>query len=284
MPLTLAHKESEKRGTLVKETSKRMNKTRRLSRIFREDGRTLIVAMDHAAHMKNVPGLNDLPHTIEEISRGGADAVLTTFGIAQRFLEALSRMGLILRLDGAPTELNQSTGPMPLYFSVEDALRIGADAVAVTSGPGCICEDVELSKLARVSSDCIRWGMPLLAEMVPGGFDSPADVRTLDNIRLATRIACELGADIVKAPYVDDYSRVISSCYVPVVILGGARRDSALELFKIVRAALDSGAKGVAMGRNVWGAAHPALMTRALASIIHENASPEEAIRILEDR
>ncbi|HHY37638.1 MAG TPA: deoxyribose-phosphate aldolase [Clostridia bacterium] len=259
-----------------------MDKTRRLSRIFREDGRTLIVAMDHAAHMKNVPGLNNLPHIIEEISRGGADAILTTFGIAQRFSKALSRMGLILRLDGAPTELNPSSGPMPLYFSVEDALRIGADAVAVTSGPGCLSEHVELSKLARVSSECFRWGMPLLAEMVPGGFDSPVEARTSENVALAARIACELGADIVKAPYVDGYSRVTSSCYVPVVILGGARRDSALELFKTVRAALDSGAKGVAMGRNVWGAPHPTLMTRALASIIHENVSPEEAVRILE--
>jgi DhnA family fructose-bisphosphate aldolase class Ia len=240
-----------------------------MKRIFRSDGRALIVAMDHGLIDGPCPGLEQPGATIARITAGGADAVLTSVGVATRFAAEVARLGLILRVDGGATSLGGSSGEGALFFGVEEALRLGADAVAVSAFPGSPVEVESLERLAHVIAAAHRWGLPVMAEMVPGGFDSPPDKRTPHAIALAVRVAAELGADIVKTPYCAGFEQVIAGCYVPVVVLGGAKRGNEASMLADVEAAIKAGGAGVAIGRNIFQADDPTAMTAAVARLVH---------------
>lgn len=258
-----------------------MPTTRRINRIFRPDGRALIVAMDHGLIDGPCKGLENPAETIVKIVAGGADAVLTSYGVARRFARELAPLGLILRADGGATSLGASDGPGALFFSVESALRLGADAVAVTAFPGSPQEVSTLKNLAAMTDAAHAWGLAVLAEMVPGGFDSGPEHRTLENLALSARVGAELGADFIKTPYAAGFERVTATCYVPVVILGGAKRGSERDMLTDIAAAVDAGCAGVAIGRNIFQAEDPAAMTAAVAAILHQGASVDEAMAIL---
>lgn len=253
-----------------------MPANRRLHRIFQPDGRALIVAMDHGLLDGPCPGLEDPGKTVHAVVAGGADAILTSYGVAMRFAQALAPVGLILRLDGGSTRLGSYAGPGASFYGVEAALRLGADAVAVSAFPGASSEVEDLRRLAETVEAAHAWGLPVMAEVVPGGFDSPPELRTAENVAVAVRIAAELGADFVKTPYAPGFEQVVQGCYVPVVILGGARRGNEEAMLQTIRDAVHAGAAGVAIGRNIFQAPDPRAMTAAVAAVIHGVRSAEE--------
>jgi DhnA family fructose-bisphosphate aldolase class Ia len=219
--------------------------------------------------------------TLEKIVAGGADAILTTYGTATRFAKEIAPLGLILRMDGGGTVLGEM-GPGSQFYTIEDAIRVGADAVAVSAFPGAANEEESLATLAKVISEAHQWNIPVMGEMVPGGFDSPDHMRTAESIAIAARVGAELGSDWMKIPYAEGFEWVTSTCYVPTVILGGAKRGSERTMLEKIRAALDVGAKGVAIGRNIFQAENPEAMTAAVAALIHGNVSIDSAMEILE--
>ena len=239
-----------------------MNKALRMRRIFGSDGRLLLVAMDHAAFMGPVPGL-DLP-TIATVVRAGADAVMTTFGMARRAAEAnvLGTAALVLSVDvHAEPEAE-----------LERGLQLGADSVKVLAVSG---DREQWHALERFAVACDRWGMPFQAEVIPGGFEQ-RDKHTAENIALVCRQAAEMGADYVKTLYVggpDSMARVVQGATVPVVILGGERATDEASLLRQVQDALTAGVAGVAFGRNIWTQSDPAAMTRRLRNIVHANSA-----------
>ena len=243
--------------------------TRRLNHIFRSDGRTLIVACDHGMISGPDAGIEDMARTLAQVIAGGADAVMASYGTATRFAGLLAPVGLVLRIDGAATVLGPRDGPGAQFYTVEDALRLGADALCVTAFPGTPVEEATLTVLARVIREAHAWGIPVMAEMVPGGFDSPPSARTQHSVGVAARVAAELGADWVKIPYVAGFDQVVAGCYVPVVVLGGPRRATTDDTLTMLQAALDAGAAGATIGRNIWKAPDPTAMTRSLATMIH---------------
>ena len=254
--------------------------TRRLNRIFRPDGRALIVAFDHGMIDGPAKGMEQPAATIEKIVAGGADAMLTSYGMATRFAKEISSLGLILRLDGGGTKLGEM-GQGGLFYTVEDALRAGADAVAVSAFPGAPDEAETLGRLAEVIGQAHAWGVPVMGEMVPGGFDSPDHMRTAESVSIAARVGAELGSDWMKIPYAEGFEEVTAGCYVPAVILGGAKKGSERAMLENIRAALDVGAVGVAIGRNIFQADDPEAMTAAVAALIHNDVSIDEAMKIL---
>jgi DhnA family fructose-bisphosphate aldolase class Ia len=255
-------------------------KTRRLGHIFRPNGRALIVATEHAAIFGPGRGLERPGETIAKIVAGGADAIMTSYGIASHFARELSPVGLILRADGAPTKLGPDVAA-PVWFHVEEALRLGADALCVSAFPGHHTEGATLDNLASVTRRAHRWGLAVQAEMVPGGMGSGPEMRTMENVALAARVGIELGADWVKVPYVAGFEQVTGSCFKPVVVLGGGRRSSEAEILAEVRAAMDAGAAGATIGRNIFEVDDPEAMTTALSAIIHADASVEQALAML---
>ncbi len=254
---------------------------RRLNKIFQPDGRALIVAFDHGLIDGPAKGMEQPAKTLSKIVAGGADAILTSYGAATRFAKEIASLGLILRLDGGGTKLGKMDGPGAQFYTVADALRVGADAVAVSAFPGSPKEEATLEMLAHVISQAHSWGLPVMAEMVPGGFDSPPELRTAESIGLAARVAAELGADWVKIPYAENFEQVTAGCYVPAVILGGAKKGNERLMLETIKAALQAGGLGVAIGRNIFQAHDPAAMTAAVAAILHKNASVDEAMAIL---
>jgi len=261
-----------------------MSTTRRMNRIFQPDGKALIVALDHGLLDGPCPGMENPAETIAKIVAGGADAVLTSYGIARRFARELAPLGLILRGDGAATNLGKkSDGPASsLFFNVEEALRLGADALVVTALPGSAKEEATLENLATMVGIAHQWGVPVLGEMVPGGFNSGPEYRTRENIAMSARIGVELGADFIKTPYTPGFEAITGTCFRPVVILGGSKRGSEREMIVDIKAAIDAGGAGVAIGRNIFQADNPVAMTAAVAAILHQGASVDEAMAILE--
>lgn len=255
-------------------------KERRLSHIFKPDGKALIVAMDHTAIFGPMKGLKKPGETIQKIVAGGADAIMTSFGIASHFSRELAPVGLVLRADGATTIIGEDE-QAPIFFGVNEALRLGADALCVSAYPGGKGKELKsLEGLAAICREAHAWGLGVMAEMVPGGMNGGPEFITRENVALAARLGMELGADWSKVPYVDDFRYVTESCYKPVVILGGSKRDD-VAMLKEMRTAMDQGASGGTIGRNIFEHDDPESMTRALVAIIHDDASLEQAVAIL---
>jgi len=252
------------------------SKALRLQRIFRGNDRALIVAMDHGSYMNVLPQAEDPGKILDSIREAGADAVLTTAGIAANYADRFGSMSLILRVDGSGSMLD-SGATFEQRYTVEDALRLGADAIAAMGFPGEGKGDT-LHNLGRLASQCLAWNMPLLAEMVPGGFNP--SLHTPENITLASRIGVELGADIIKTSYTgdpDSFRKLTAGVFAPVVVLGGDKKGTISELLQMVHDAVEAGANGVAVGRNVWQHDDAGGVVRALARVIHEGATVREA-------
>jgi fructose-bisphosphate aldolase, class I len=254
---------------------------RRLKHVFRDDGRALIVAMDHGLMDGPKAGLERPGETIEKVIAGGADAILTSYGIARQFARELANVGLILRADGGATSLSPTPGPGAVMLGVEQAIWVDADALATSAFPISLQESSSLKNLATVIQSAHNWNIAVMAEMVPGGFDSGKDLRTTENIALAARVGAEMGADWIKCPYAPHMEKVTQTCFQPVVILGGAKRGAENEMLAEIKRAMDEGVAGVAIGRNIWQFENPAAMTRAVSAILHDGATVEAALRLL---
>jgi DhnA family fructose-bisphosphate aldolase class Ia len=237
-----------------------------MRRLFGADGRVLLVAMDHAAFMGPMPGL-DLA-TLACVVTAGADAVMTTFGTARqaaRCSDALGQAALVLSLEVHAVEPEEQ---------VLNAVRLGADSVKVLAASG---ERAQWTALERYALCCERWGMPFQAEVIPGGFDQPGK-HTPANIARVCRQAAEMGADYVKTLYTgepESMQRVVEGATVPVIILGGDRARDEDSLLRQVADALSAGVAGIAFGRNVWSHADPAGITRKLREVIHARHAAE---------
>jgi DhnA family fructose-bisphosphate aldolase class Ia len=253
-----------------------MNYTkRRLRRIFGKDDKTMIVAMDHGNYLdRPMIGVSDPAVVIRETLAAGADAVLTTFGTAMRCGDAIGRGGLILTVnDGQPITEK----------AVESAMRLGADALKVILAPFSN-DRQQHANCERLGLDCATWGLPYLIETIPGTFAAGPDMRTPEKIAAAARIGAECGADFIKTFYTgspETFRVVLDNATLPVVVLGGERAHNDREVLAQIHSAMQAGASGVAVGRNIWGHAAPAKMTAAIVAIVHNNASVDEAVRLL---
>lgn len=259
-------------------------KEHRLRRIFATDQRSVIVACDHTGFSGPLPGLEDPGKLIDTLVDSGVDAVLTTMGIAQRYADRMGKLGLILRMDGGSSIRATDMGTLRNQFSMEDAVRLGADAVICMGMIGFSEEAASLANLTQLTAQSLAWNIPVVAEMLVKGKDgSPVAPQ---DIAFAMRIGVELGADIIKTSYtgpVEQYREALKSCYRPVVVLGGEKAKNETSLLESIADALDSGANGVAIGRNVWQHANPGGICRALVMLVHRGASVSQALKELVD-
>jgi len=252
----------------------------RTRRIFAADGRTVIVAMDHTAYFGPMAGLEHPGQVLQSVVAAGADAILTTAGIAAHFGDQLGRAGLILRADGGSSSRDPQPAGLRQVLSVERALRLGADALVCMGMIGFPDESASLRVLTDLVNACSPWGLPVLAEMLVKG------APTVEDITFAARVGAELGADFIKTFYAgppESYRAVIENCYAPVVVLGGEKAADDRAVLQAIAEALQAGAVGVAIGRNVWQRADPAGMTRALVALVHGGATVDEALMELEE-
>jgi fructose-bisphosphate aldolase/2-amino-3,7-dideoxy-D-threo-hept-6-ulosonate synthase len=272
-----------------------IGKELRMSKLFRRDSRRMVlITIDHGICIDPMKEINDPAAIISKVAAGGADAVLLTPGIARLAYREFANTdtSLMLRIDGTATSIGPDLTNDDLISSVESALRIGADAVA-TFGVIGVPREAQLSrKIGMVSDKCDCWGMPQLTEVIPNEilthqFQDRADRKWPSDpevIKYSARVAAELGADIVKGYYTGDpntFREVIEYCPVPYVVLSGPAGGDPEVFLKFVQEAIQCGASGVSVGRNVWTYPDPTAITRAICRIVHEDASVEQALKEL---
>ncbi len=256
----------------------------RLERIVdRNSGRTVIIPMDHGVTVGPIDGLIDMREAIGRVVTGGANAILMHKGIVRAGHRGAGKdVGLIIHLS-AGTLLSVDPNAKELVCTVEEATKLGADAVSVHVNLGAPTESRMLCQLGHVSERCLEWQMPLVAMMYTRG-PKITDEYDVKHVKHAARVGAELGADIVKVNYTgsaESFKEVVDGCPVPVVIAGGAKMGSDEEIFRMVEGALAAGASGLSIGRNAFQHAKPTKIIEALSKMVHQGASVEDAIAIL---
>jgi predicted phospho-2-dehydro-3-deoxyheptonate aldolase len=256
----------------------------RIERIIdRNSRKTVIIPMDHGVTVGPIEGLADMRTTVSKIVAGGANAILMHKGMVRAGHRGTGKdVGLIIHLSGG-TSMSPDPNAKELVCSVEEAIKLGADAVSVHINLGAETDKEMLRQLGDVSGQCSEWQIPLVAMMYTRGpkIKSEYDV---NNVKHAARVGAELGADIVKVVYtgsVDSFAKVVQGCPVPVVIAGGPKMNSDEDIFKMVEGALKAGAAGVSIGRNAFQHKTPEKMVAALCKMVHKGASVKEAVAIL---
>jgi fructose-bisphosphate aldolase/2-amino-3,7-dideoxy-D-threo-hept-6-ulosonate synthase len=256
-------------------------KSARLERLGTR-GRYLVVPMDHGITLGAVKGLVDIEETVAAVTRGGADAVLTQRGVAGRVHPNLNGASYIVHLNGSTTIGPDENDKRPTA-TVEDAIRAGADAVSFHINVGSEHEPDQITELAEVTSEAERYGLPVLAMTYARGHDVRADdpEAFAEDLGQAVRLGEELGADILKTAYSgtpETFERVVTATAKPVVIAGGAKGTDK-ETLSMVGGAIDAGAAGVSMGRTIFQHDDPEAITSAVASVVHDDASADAALR-----
>lgn len=251
-----------------------------MRRIIRNDSKTFIIAMDHGVTLGPVRGLEDMQQTVKNVVAGGADAVLVHKGIASHV--NTEGTGLIVHVS-ASTKLGSKPNLKVGVCTVEEAVRLGADAVSAHINIGAVEEEQMLEFLGNLSRECDSYGMPLLAMMYPRG-PTVKDENGFEYVTHAARIGAELGADVVKTVYtgdVESFRKVVQGCPVPVVVAGGAKTNTDLDVLQLAEDSMKAGATGLSFGRNVFQHNNQHKMSKALASIVHEGANAKDAAKFL---
>ncbi|CAN2042243.1 2-amino-3,7-dideoxy-D-threo-hept-6-ulosonate synthase [Candidatus Magnetomoraceae bacterium gMMP-15] len=257
----------------------------RLERIInRKTGKVVIVPMDHGVSVGPIYGITNMKKAMTRVAEGGADAVVVHKGVVARgHRRSGPDMGLIVHLSGS-TSLSTEPNAKTLVCSIEEAIKIGADAVSIHVNIGNGHEKEMLNDFGRVAKEASNWGMPLLAMIYPRG-EKITDEYDPEAIKHAARLGAELGADVVKVSYTgspETFKEVVEGCHVPVVIAGGPKMESDRAVMEMVKGAMDAGGSGTSIGRNVFQHKNPSLIVKALSMIVHKNASVDEAMNILE--
>ena len=240
----------------------------RLGRLFK-DGKTLIVAMDHGLESGVLTGLEKMRDAVKNVLVEGVDAVMVSFGAAKHIVDIIaSKTNLIITI------------PNDEKFVIE-ALKMGADAVKTTYFGEIPLSNEMLKTFSRIAVECEKFGLPYLIELVPVDHSGNV-IYEMSKVTMAARIGAEIGGDFVKIPYTgsyDSYRKVVESCFIPTVIMGGPKVESEYDVLKWVEDSVKAGGAGVAFGRNIWQHKTPSVMARAIGRILHSGLSADEVLR-----
>lgn len=248
----------------------------RLSKIIRPaTGRTVMLAVDHGYFLGPTTGLEQPGKTIAPLIPY-ADTLMLTRGVLRSCVDPGVDVPIVLRVSGG-TSILGNLADEGTTVSMKDALRLNVAGVAMSIFVGSELERKTLLALADLISEAQEYGVPVLA-VTAVGKEMVRDARYLG---LACRIAAELGADVVKTYYCDDFEKVVRNCPVPIVIAGG-KKIPEKEALELSYNAIQRGAVGVDMGRNIFQSASPVAMIRTVSEIVHKDLSIEKAYSMFE--
>ncbi len=256
----------------------------RMERVINRDtGCSVIVPLDHGLTVGPIPGLVNMRDTVSEVVDGGINAVLMHKGHVTGGHRGKGKdVGLFIHLSGA-TVLAPDPNKKVLVATVEEAIKLGADGVSIHINLGAEEEAEMLKDFGKIGKKCQEWGMPLLAMMYTRG-DKVKNEADVEHVKLAARVANELGADIVKVTYTGDaesFARVVEGVTIPVLIAGGEKAKTDADVLRNVKNAIDAGGKGVSIGRNVFQHSNPRSFCKALSKLVHDRITLDEALLIL---
>jgi len=249
------------------------------ARLYRigKNNKYVIVPIDHGLTQGAVDGLRDVESTVDAVTRGGVDAILSQKGIAQRVHQNKNDAGYIMHLSGS-TDIGPDPADKRLTGTVEEAIKVGADAVSYHINVLSAHEGNQIEALAKITKDANEFGMPVLVMCYVRGHEE--DMKDPRKISHAVRLGEELGGDIIKTVYTGDsksFESVVTATSKPVVIAGG-KKGTDKETIEMVKGAMDAGAAGVSMGRCIFQHKDPESISRAVVEIVHNGASVEKAM------
>lgn len=246
----------------------------RLSKIIKpETGRTVMLAVDHGYFLGPTNMLEQPGKTIKPLIPY-ADSLMLTRGVLRTCVDAHAEVPIVLRVSGGNSIIGKDLSNEEVTTSMQEAIRLNVSAVALSIYVGTAYEHQTLMSLSKLVNEGEEYGIPVLAVTAVGKELEKRDARFLS---LCCRIAAELGAHFVKTYYCEDFEKVVESCPIPVVIAGGPKLDNERDALQLAHNAIQRGAVGVDMGRNIWQSEYSVAMIQAVRKIVHDKASVDEA-------
>ena len=246
----------------------------RLSRLIKPDGHCQFLPIDHGYFQGPTRCLERPGQTIEDLLPY-ADGLFVTRGVLRTCVDPDVDTPIILRVSGGTSVIAEDLSNEIITTCIEEILRLNVAAVGLSIFVGTDYERQTLESLSMLVNECEDFGIPVMAVTAVG---KELEKRTARYLGLSCRIAAELGAKIVKTYYCsEDFEKVTNGCPVPVVMAGGPKCETELEVFDFVFDGIEKGAIGVNLGRNVWQNPHPVAMMRALNAVVHDGATPKQA-------
>jgi putative autoinducer-2 (AI-2) aldolase len=246
----------------------------RLSRLIKPDGHCQFLPIDHGYFQGPTRCLERPGDTVRDLLPY-ADGLFVTRGVLRSCIDPHVNTPIILRVSGGTSVIGENLSDEIITTCVEEMIRLNVAAVGLSIFVGTDYERQTLESLALLVNECEDYGIPVMAVTAVG---KELEKRTARYLALSCRIAAELGAKIVKTYYCpEDFEKVTNGCPVPVVMAGGPKCETELEVFDFVYDGIKKGAIGVNLGRNVWQNPHPVAMMRALNAVVHDEATPKQA-------
>jgi len=247
----------------------------RLNKLIQPDGKALFLPIDHGYFQGPTTKLEKPGETIKPILQY-ADALMLTRGVLRNCVEPNIEKPIILRVSGGASVVGADLANETITTSIKEIIKLNASAVSMSVFVGSKYEHQTLKNLAKLVDKCEEYGIPVMAVTAVG---RELEKRTARYLGLCCRIAAELGARVVKTYYCGEgFEKVVNGCPVPVVIAGGPKVSSQLEVFEFVYDGLQKGAIGVNLGRNIWQTQNPVASIRSIRAIIHDNYTAKEAL------
>jgi putative autoinducer-2 (AI-2) aldolase len=250
----------------------------RLAQVVKSDGHCLFLPIDHGYFQGPTRKLEKPGKTIQPLLPY-CDALFVTRGVVRSAINPENTKPIILRVSGGTSVIGKDLSNEGITTSLEEAIRLNVSAIGISIFVGSEYERESLLNLSKLVDEGEKYGIPVMAVTAVG---KELEKRGARYLALSSRIAAELGARIVKTYWCEDFDKVVNGCPVPVVMAGGPKVDSDLEVLEFVHDGMQRGAIGVNLGRNIWQNDHPVAMIKALRAIIHEKASVKEAEKVFQ--
>lgn len=251
----------------------------RLSKVIKSDGHFFCLAMDHG-YFQGPTRCLEKPGEAAKPLLPYVDSLFVTRGVLRATIDPNESTPIVLRVSGGTSMAGGDLANEGITTSIDEIIRLNVAAVGISVFVGSDFQHQTLMSLAQLVNECSPYGIPVMAVTAVGReLGQKTEARYL---ALACRICSELGASVVKTYYSENFEKVTEGCPVPVVMAGGPKTDSDLEVLEFVYNGMQRGAIGVTLGRNIWQNEHPVAMARALRAVIHEDATPREAYDLFE--
>ena len=254
-------------------------KKNRLSKIVMEDGKALMLAIDHGYFMGAAHGM-EMPKVQVEKLIPHIDSLMLSPGILTSQIDSDFKKGIVLRASGGNTILESDIDNEGLILSAKNAIKLNASAIAVSIFVGAEHSHQTILNLTDAINDAMEYDLPVLGVTAVG--KALKDKKEKRYLTHASRLASELGADIVKTYYCEGFEEVVKKTTVPIIVAGGPKLDSYKDVLELCYNSIQCGAIGVDMGRNIWQSDYPEAITAGVAHIIHKNSSVKEALQLVE--
>ncbi|TDE85036.1 3-hydroxy-5-phosphonooxypentane-2,4-dione thiolase [Deinococcus sp. S9] len=249
-------------------------KRNRLSRIVKPDGRSLMLAIDHGYFMGSTTGMEQPTRAIAPLLPH-IDALMVTPGLLAPCVDASLEAGVVLRASGGNTILAEDIDDEAYILSARQAVALNASAVAINVYVGSTHSHRTIINLTRAIEDASQYHLPVVGVTGVGkGLANKKDKRYLSH---ASRLLAELGADLIKTYYAEGFEEIVLKCPVPIIVAGGPRLDSYRDVLEMTYNAVQMGAIGVDMGRNIWQSDYPAAIIQGIKGILHDGLTLNEA-------